>query len=47
MALTVDSLTHSNAEYLLAPLIALKVAEQNQKVLLVIDDAILFKFKET
>lgn len=47
MALTVDSLSHSNAEYLLAPLIALRVAEQHQKVLLVVDDALLFKFKET
>lgn len=47
MALTVDSLSYSNAEYLLAPLVALRVAEQHQKVLLVVDDALLFKFKET
>lgn len=47
MALTVDSLSYSNAEYLLAPLVALRVAEQHKKVLLVVDDALLFKFKET
>ena len=47
MALTVDSLAHSSAEYLLAPMVALRVAEQQQKVLLVVDDALLFKFKET
>lgn len=47
MALTIDSVHHSDAEFLLAPLLALHTASQQGKVLVVVDDVLKFKFKET
>jgi hypothetical protein len=40
-------MTHSDAEYLLFPQLALHAASQHKKVLVVIDDVLQFKFKET
>lgn len=47
MSITVNELmTKSDAEYLMAPLLALHTASQEEKVLLVFDDIVLYKFKE-
>lgn len=45
--LTVDSISPCDAEYLLAPLVAMHAASQLDKVLIVIDDILKIKFKET
>jgi hypothetical protein len=47
LSFAIDSVTHSDAEYLLSPLLALHAASQHEKVLIVIDDVIRLKFKET
>jgi hypothetical protein len=47
MSISVNELTNkSDAEYLMAPLLALHTASQEEKVLLVFDDIVLHKFKE-
>lgn len=47
MCISVADLSNkSDAEYLLAPVLALHTAQQFDKVLLVFDDIVLHKFKE-
>jgi hypothetical protein len=48
MSINVDSLAtdRSDVEYILAPQMALKVASEHQKVLMVFDDLMLYKHKE-
>jgi hypothetical protein len=47
MSLTIDHMSHSDSEFLLAPLLALHAASQQGKVLVVVDDVLKLKLKET
>lgn len=47
LALTIDHMSHSDSEFLLAPMLALHAASQHAKVLVVIDDVLKLKLKET
>lgn len=47
MSLTIDHMSHADSEFLLAPLLALHAASQQGKVLVVVDDVLKLKLKET
>lgn len=40
-------MSHSDSEFLMAPLLALHAASQQSKVLVVVDDVLKLKLKET